>query len=348
MSKPLVSIVTRTLNRPCLAEAAAAVAAQTYRPLEWVVVDAAGRGEVAVDAGEGVTTRVVGTGTALLRSPAGNLGLSRCSGHYLGILDDDDLLKPEHVTRLVEALTKSSNVLLAYADVEVWDAPQTIASYYSFAFSHFLLTRRNLFPPNAALFDAWLVRQQGIRFDTELDFFDDWDFWLQAARHTRFAHVSGATAIYRAYLSLSGVEKVDTGGADPRAYADRDRVLARYAADREREEMAFDLQKHMAREATQRGELRAASVLWKDVFLRYPYDVEATTHFAECCHVLGNIESSADVLRLGTELNPEEPALWWNLGFVLESQGQGVPAAAARQRAIELDASFAELADGKP
>jgi glycosyltransferase involved in cell wall biosynthesis len=347
MSQPLVSIMTRTMNRPCLAEAAAAVAAQTYRPLEWVVVDAAGRGEVNIDAGNGVTTRIVSTGIPMLRSPAGNLGFSHCSGRYLGILDDDDLLKPEHVAQLVEALTKSSNALLAYADVEVWNAPQTLASYYTFTYSHYLLTRRNLFPPNAPLFDASLVRQHGVRFDADLDFFDDWDFWLQAARHTRFVHVSGATAIYRAYLSLSGVEKVDTGGAVPRAYADRDRVVARYAADREREQLIFEVQKRKAQEATQQGQLQAASVLWKDVFLRYPYDVEATTHFAECCHVLGSIKSSADVLRFGTELNPAEPTLWWNLAFVLESQGENAPAAAARRRAIELDPSFAQLAHRK-
>jgi glycosyltransferase involved in cell wall biosynthesis len=348
MSAPLVSIMTRTLNRACLAEAAASVAAQTYRPLEWVVVDAAGRGEVSVDAGAGVTTRIVGNGTPMLRSPAGNLGLAHCSGAYMGILDDDDLLKPEHVARLVAALAQSPDVLVAYADVEVWNAPQTPDIYYSFMYSHFLLTRRNLFPPNAALFDATLVRDHGGRFDADLDFFDDWDFWLQAARHTRFAHVSGATAIYRSYLSQSGVEKVDRGGAEPRAYRDRDRVLSRYATDREREGIAFDRQKRKAQEATQRGDLQAASVLWKDVFLRYPYDVEATTHFAECCHVLGNIKGSTEVLRYGTELNPGEPTLWWNFAFVLDSQGESTRAAAARSRAIELDPSFADLLHRKP
>ena len=57
----LVSIVTRTLGRPCLADAAASVAAQTHRPLEWVVVDASGRGLDAPSAA-GVLVRIVSTG----------------------------------------------------------------------------------------------------------------------------------------------------------------------------------------------------------------------------------------------------------------------------------------------
>ena len=256
-------------------------------------------------------------------------------------LDDDDLLKPDHVAQLVRALTRNPDVLLAYADVEVWDAPGRLASYYSFVYSHLLLTRRNLFPPNGPLFDAALVRDHGIRFDTDLDFFDDWDFWLQAARHTRFLHVSGATAIYRTYLSRSGVEKVDTGGAEPRAYRDRDIVRERYAAERRREGLAFDVQKRKAQEATRRGDLAAASVLWKDVFLRYPYDVDAVNHFSECCHALGNVKAAIEALRMGTELNPGEATLWWNLAFVLDAGGESDPAAAARRRALELDPSLA-------
>ncbi|MCS7183587.1 MAG: glycosyltransferase, partial [Thermoanaerobaculum sp.] len=42
---PLVSVVIRTTFRPELVDAVAAVRAQLYRPLEALVVDAAGRGD---------------------------------------------------------------------------------------------------------------------------------------------------------------------------------------------------------------------------------------------------------------------------------------------------------------
>ena len=69
----LVSIVTRTLGRPCVADAAASVAAQTYRPLEWVVVDASGNGVDVPPAGD-VPVRIVSTGSPMNRTVAGNAG----------------------------------------------------------------------------------------------------------------------------------------------------------------------------------------------------------------------------------------------------------------------------------
>ncbi|MBS0319263.1 MAG: glycosyltransferase, partial [Proteobacteria bacterium] len=229
---PLVSVITRTLGRACLAEAGAAVAAQTYRPLEWIVVDASGEGTLRADAGHGVTTRVVGSGCRLPRAQAANTGLDAAQGTYSAWLDDDDLWKPGHVAGLVAALAAAPDARAAYALAEVWSAPGAVAAHYSFHYSPYLLARRNLFPPNAVLFATSLVARDGVRVDPALDHFEDWDFWLQCARHTRFVRVHATTAIYRAYLSQSGIERIDTGGA-PAAVADaRDRVFARHAAAR--------------------------------------------------------------------------------------------------------------------
>jgi hypothetical protein len=199
----LVSIVTRTLGRPCVADAAASVAAQTYRPLEWVVVDASGNG-VDVPAAGDVPVRVVSTGAPMLRSVAGNAGFGGVSGRRLAILDDDDLLMPTFVERLSAALDAHPQAGVAYGNVRVETDRPDVAGLYAFEYSELLLLRRNLFPPNAALVDAALVRERGIRFDTGLDVLEDWDFWLQASSHAPFVHVREVLAIYRLWLSGSG------------------------------------------------------------------------------------------------------------------------------------------------
>ena len=72
----LVTILTRTLGRPCLPDAAASVAAQTWRPIEWLVVDAAGTGLDAPAAGD-VDVRVVGSGEPMLRARAANFAFGQ-------------------------------------------------------------------------------------------------------------------------------------------------------------------------------------------------------------------------------------------------------------------------------
>lgn len=340
VARPLVSIVTRTMGRPCLAEAGASVAAQTYRPLEWIVVDAAGKGLAVAPAGD-VPTRVVGSGERMYRSVAGNFAFHLCRGRWVANLDDDDLLRPGHVASLAAALAANPECLVAYSDVETWDAPQHVLGRYAFEYSHLLLTCRNLFPPHAALFDARLVQELGVRYDSTIDYFDDWDLWLQMARHTRFIHVPGTSAIYRLYLSQSGVMKVDTGGADPAAYAQRELLLARYADDRTRLQREYDGLRGRALAASDSGAWVLAAPLWREAVSIQPYDSDAATRFAEACVRSGTPQTAQDILVTAAQLMPDEATLPWALAIVLAALGQHEAAAAARDRALRLDPSLA-------
>ena len=58
-----------------------------------------------------------------------------------------------------------------------------------------LLCWRNLFPMHAVLFERRPRSCDGCRVDEGLEYFEDWDFWLQLARHTAFAHSPRETAI---------------------------------------------------------------------------------------------------------------------------------------------------------
>jgi tetratricopeptide (TPR) repeat protein len=335
-SQPLVSIVTRTLGRPTLAEVAACVRDQTHRPLEWIVVDAAGTGLALPSAGD-VRAWVVGTGQRLLRSPAANLGLRAASGRLLLILDDDDLILPGHAAGLVGSLAANPQVGVAYADVEVWDRDRHAVGAYAWDYSRLHLCRQNLFPPLAALFDSALVRERGCRMDETLDYFEDWDFWLQAAGHTPFVHLPRSTAIYRGHLSQSGVMAAGTPDADPRCNADLARIIDRYADVRRGEEARRDRVKGRAIDAQTTGNLTAAAALWREAHAIDSADVEVLLRSAGIAVHLKEYAAAADAYQRAARIAPRVPEIHWHHALALNALGRATEAAAARARARTLD-----------
>lgn len=326
-TSPLVSIITRTLGRPTLPEAAACVAAQTWRPLEWVVVDAAGTGLVPPVAGD-VPVRVVSTGGRLSRGAAANAGMLAAQGEWLMLFDDDDLIRPVHVSRLVEAVAAepghriayadvaAPGYLLDYADVEMWLADGERAHVFDVPYSPLLLAKDNLFPPMAALFSARLVREHGCAVDETLDFFEDWDFWRQAARHTDFLRVPGITAVYRANLSQSGVTGEGSPSADPRIARDRELVAQRLASLRDRYQRRVGELKAEARSARSAGDVDRALAAWREAGRIDPYDVDVVLREAEVSCAAGAWGEGRRVIAEALARMPGEPTLLRNLAIV--------------------------------
>lgn len=323
----LVSIVTRTLGRPTLAEAAACVAAQTWRPLEWVVVDAAGSGLVPPTAGD-VPVRVVSTGGRLLRGAAANAGMRAAQGEWLMLFDDDDLIRPEHVGRLVEAVAAepghriayadvaAPGYLLDYADVEMWLADGERAHVFDVPYSPLLLAKDNLFPPMAALFSARLVREHGCAVDESLDYFEDWDFWRQVAEHTDFLRVPGITAVYRANLSKSGVTGTGPHAGDPRIRRDREEVSRRLSALRKRYQRRVDELKAEARSARDSGDSGRALAAWREAGRIDPYDIDVVLREAETACAAGAWSEGRRAIAEALARMPGEPTLLRNLATV--------------------------------
>lgn len=200
---PLVSIIVRTTGRPVLQQALESIAAQTYPNLQVVLVDAAGDGSVPESGYEQrLHLTVASTGTPLSRSRAANLGLSRASGQYVMFLDEDDLLLPDHVTRLVNALRVRRNAKAAYGGVRAVDEKGSLVVEYDEPWSVERLLAANFIPIMAVLFHRSLI-DDGCRFDEDFEVSEDWDFWMQLSQRTPFVHVPGISAVYRYYLGES-------------------------------------------------------------------------------------------------------------------------------------------------
>ncbi len=106
-SGPLVSIVVRTRDRPAfLRRALASIAAQTYANVETIVVVDGG---VPVDEVLAAFPAARAIVHATPQGPVGAAiaGMHAANGTYLGMLDDDDVLFPDHIERVAGALCAS-------------------------------------------------------------------------------------------------------------------------------------------------------------------------------------------------------------------------------------------------
>jgi hypothetical protein len=110
------------------------------------------------------------------------------------------------VARLVQALQQHPSAQAAYTGVAMVDADKRpTGNVFDHPFDAVRQMAGNLTPIHAVLFNASLVKA-GCRFDETLDRYEDWDFWLQLARHTVFVHLPGVSAVYRIHDS-SGVHE---------------------------------------------------------------------------------------------------------------------------------------------
>lgn len=211
-----VSVLVRTVNRPTqLAEALTSVAAQTYRPLEVVIVNDGGAPvdhvaeETLGDAD--VSWRYHAHARGMGRSHAANRALENASGELVMFLDDDDWILPTHVDGLVRRLARDESLVAAYSDTHCYrDGRKLKAPAFARDFDAVELAVENYLPIHAVLFYR-RVWDAGCRFSTALDMYEDWHFWLQVARLGGFQRHPRATACYR--LDISGV-----GGETDRDY----------------------------------------------------------------------------------------------------------------------------------
>ncbi|EXJ13468.1 rhamnan synthesis F family protein [Imhoffiella purpurea] len=226
--EPLVSIVIRTKDRrETLQYALDSCAGQDYRPLEVVLVNDGGA-DVSdlLDSlsPSGIATRLISHPSSLGRCRAGNAGLEAASGDYILFLDDDDWFEPDHIRHLVDSLDQGRGPMAAYAGVSYRDAPDA-PEIHRFNSEYDPIAQRleNRIPIHAVLFSRRLL-DLGCRLDPDLDVFEDWDFWLQCARHTDFIHLDRVSAGYRA----GGGSNAGWGQSAERVARARQRLLAKW------------------------------------------------------------------------------------------------------------------------
>ncbi len=226
-NRPLVSVIVRTTGRQELVDALNSIALQTYPTIEVLVVDAVGHVELEAWCGR-FPLNVLGTGTALARSAAANLGLEQAKGTYLIFLDDDDWFEPGHIAGLVSCLEQHSQAVGAYAGVRCRKQDtekEQMVRVYNEPFDKAQMMTENVIPIHALLFRRSAIENEPpCRFDECFDLFEDWDFWLQLLGHGNFVHRDKITANYR--IHSGGGEGVEAN--QERAVAGMENIVKKW------------------------------------------------------------------------------------------------------------------------
>lgn len=209
-----VTIITRTYaavgRSELLLECGRTVANQTYRNIEWLIVED-GPG---VCAGEAIESVRISAPWIIIReiecekkgrSHAGNVGLEQATGSFCLFLDDDDLLYADHVEVLMAALLKQPDAHAAYslsfeAFADKPDGTRGEANYqtpeiFRQSWNFQTLLDHNFIPIQALLFNRRLYLERG-GFTTDLDQLEDWNLWLRYGHLNRFVYVPKTTSIF--------------------------------------------------------------------------------------------------------------------------------------------------------
>ena len=199
---PLCSVLIRSTNRKTLEEALDSVALQTWPNIEVIVVNATGNKHSPIGSICGpFPIRLIEPGRPADRASAANEALDAAHGSYLLFLDDDDLILPHHIARLMKEFNSNPSIRAAYAGVVCTDQDGETLRHFSEPFDAALLRLQNYLPIHSVLFRRDTL-EQGLRFDESLPVCEDWDFWLQILEHwgeSAFRFVPETGAVYRMF-----------------------------------------------------------------------------------------------------------------------------------------------------
>ena len=208
MSGPLVSIVTPSLNQArYLREAIESVRAQTYSPIEHIVIDGSssdGSLEILAEYEEVRWVAEPDRG----QSHALNKGFAMAKGDVFGWLNADDAYEPNAVADAVSMLTRSG---LVYADVTRVDRdgenPRRIESRPTFDLWTELNLGCGIYSP-AVFFTREAFDAVG-GVDEALHLTMDYDLWIRIGKRFPVRHVEAVWAIQRIHDDAKTIRQYD-------------------------------------------------------------------------------------------------------------------------------------------
>lgn len=190
-SKPTVSVIMATYNRAdLLSRAIKSILNQTYKDFEFIIVD-----DGSTDHTEKILTGYAKQDSrikiiknekneGLVASRNKSLELAR--GKYIAIMDSDDQAFPNRLEKSLKVLKENPDVQAvsgATYDIEKkldpdvflkWDDYHKINNDFSIS-----MMFKNTFPNPAAMFRSEFIKKHNIKYDTEYEAAEDYDFWKQ-------------------------------------------------------------------------------------------------------------------------------------------------------------------------
>lgn len=192
----LVSVVIPCFNQGhFLGEAIESVAAQTYGPIETIVVDDGSTDNTfAIATAHGVRCiRQENSGLSRAR----NAGMRTSAGQLLLFLDADDLLEKDAIAAGVACLEHTPDAAFVFGQPDVPGiAPALLPQRVESDFYRRLLERNYIGMPGLVLYRRWVLDTEG-GFDFRLDAAADFDLYLRITRRFPIVFCAGMHGTYR-------------------------------------------------------------------------------------------------------------------------------------------------------
>lgn len=233
----VVSTVITVYNRPqLLTEAVNSVLAQTYRPIEIIIVD-----DGSTDESGQVARKFETQFPDIVRyahqanggpASASNCGLRLITGEFVQFLDSDDLIMPDKFAMQVAGLRANPEAGIAYCYAreyalgQPWSGFPSRRSGQTFDRLFPALLAGKIWPTPAPLYRRSVVEDNGTFLDVSI--YQDWEYeGRAAARGVRLHHVHAYLADLRGVHRQEGRKK---GGASGRKLQEVAIVLERILA----------------------------------------------------------------------------------------------------------------------
>lgn len=203
----LVSVVIPAYNgADYIGETIESILAQSYRPLEVLVVDDGstdGTAEVVRRFGDPVRyVRQENAGTAAAR----NRAVAESRGEFIALLDQDDLWVPHKLARQIPRFAEDPRIGLVFAGIEFFDtnSGKITATYFpGDELSLCDLLAHIVLPVQTILFRRSALEKIG-PFDTSLGGTDDWDIGIRMAAEFRMVGVNETLGRVRLHNTQQG------------------------------------------------------------------------------------------------------------------------------------------------
>lgn len=198
--KPLVSIIIPTHNRKTLVtDSINSCFVQGFNDIEVIVVD------------DGSTDGTSNYLRSLYKQPnlkilsipksgiskARNTGILRSSGKYIGFLDDDDFLYPNHVLSHLEIFNKFKDCKVCYSYADYMNTlTGTTKRLYDVPYNERYWATTNIIPSCTIMFNVECFNKYGM-FNEKYSIFEDWDMWGRIALHEKWMNIPTSTVCVR-------------------------------------------------------------------------------------------------------------------------------------------------------
>lgn len=208
-TRALVSVIIPTYNGSrFIVQAVDSVLAQTYQPIELIVVD---------DGSTDNTASVLAPYRSRIHyvyqsnqglSTARNRGIRASTGEYVAFLDSDDVWLPDKISQQVKCLAVNLGIGLVHTDVFYWDqVTGSRAQRNNGRMEYVGNCYARLFSANRITVSSVLVRRECLRhvggFDDQIrrPSTQDYDLWIRLARYYSFAFIHQPLILYRLHTT---------------------------------------------------------------------------------------------------------------------------------------------------